>query len=53
MTPHVALEDGSVIGFKDGQAGVEQTALGDDDDVKARRDEEPEWEEGGRGGCGA
>jgi hypothetical protein len=29
------FEDGSVIGFKDGQAGVEQIAFGDDDDVEA------------------
>ena len=31
------FDEGSVIGFKDGQAGVEQFALGDDDDVKALR----------------
>ena len=32
------LEEGSVIGFKGGQAGVEQIAFGDDHDVKSIRD---------------
>ena len=31
-----AFEDGSVIGFKDGQAGVEQLAFRDDDHVEPR-----------------
>jgi len=29
------IKDGSVIGFKGGQAGVEQIAFGDDHDVKS------------------
>ena len=33
-----AFDDGSVIGFKGCQAGVEQFAFGDDHDVKTRRD---------------
>lgn len=33
-----ALEEVSVIGFKGGQAGVEQLAFRDDDDVEAWRD---------------
>ena len=32
------FDEGSVIGFKDSQAGVEQVALGNDDDIKARGD---------------
>jgi hypothetical protein len=32
------FEEVPVIGFKGAQAGVEQVALGNDDDVKARRD---------------
>jgi hypothetical protein len=36
--PEAALEDRSVISFKSSQAGVEQFALRDDDDVEARRD---------------
>ena len=32
------LEEGSVIGFKGGQAGVEQVAFGDDYHVKSIRD---------------
>ena len=32
------LEEGSVIGFKGGQAGVEQIAFGDDHDVEPIRD---------------
>lgn len=32
------LQELSVFGFKNGQAGVEQLALRDDDDVAARRD---------------
>ncbi len=32
------FEQGSVIGFKNGQAGVEQLAPGDDDDVESRSD---------------
>jgi hypothetical protein len=32
------FDEGSVIGFKDGQAGVEQFTLGNDDDIKAMRD---------------
>jgi hypothetical protein len=35
MPPRCAFEGGSVIGFKDGQAGVKQLALGHDDDVEA------------------
>jgi len=33
-----AFEEGSVIGFKGAQAGVEQVALGNDDDVEPRGD---------------
>ena len=33
-----SFEGGSVIGFKDGQAGVKQFALGHDDDVKSLGD---------------
>jgi hypothetical protein len=32
------FENGSVIGFKDGQAGAEQVAFGDDDDVETIRE---------------
>jgi hypothetical protein len=32
------FDEGSVIGFKDGQAGIEQFALGNDDHIKALRD---------------
>ena len=38
MPTRCAFEGGSVIGFKDGQAGVKQLALGHDDDVEAPRD---------------
>lgn len=34
----LAFDEGSVIGFKDCEAGIEQTALGNDDDVEPRRD---------------
>ena len=37
-TPQLTFDEGSVIGFKDSQAGVEQATLGDDDDVESRRD---------------
>jgi hypothetical protein len=36
--PEAAFEQGSVIGFKGAQAGVEQVALGNDDDVEPRGD---------------
>ena len=36
--PVTKVEGLTVIGFKDAQGGVEQLTLGDDDDVKARRD---------------
>lgn len=36
-----AFNDLAVISFKDGQGGVEQLALGDDDDVEPRRDVVP------------
>src|SRR4030095_9424834 len=35
---YTTFDEGSVIGFKDSQAGVEQVALGNDDDIKARGD---------------
>src|SRR5262249_2154420 len=34
----IAFEGGSVVGFKDGQAGVKQFTLRDDDDIEALRD---------------
>jgi hypothetical protein len=34
----VAVEGGSIIGFKDGQAGVKQLAFGHDDDIEALSD---------------
>ena len=36
-----AFNDLAVISFKDGQGGVEQLTLGDDDDVEPRRDVVP------------
>ena len=36
--PHTTFDEGSVIGFKDSQAGVEQVAFGNDDHVIARSD---------------
>jgi len=35
---YTTFDEGSVIGFKDSQAGVEQVALGNDNDIKARGD---------------
>jgi hypothetical protein len=37
-TPKFARDDGSVFGFKERQAGVEQIAGGDDDHVESRSD---------------
>jgi hypothetical protein len=37
-TGQVTFDEGSVFSFKDGQAGIEQAALGNDDDVETRRD---------------
>lgn len=34
----LAFDDGSVIGFKDGESGIEQAALRNYDDVEPRRD---------------
>ena len=36
--PYATFDEGSVIGFKDSQAGVEQVAFGNDDHVIARSD---------------
>ena len=38
MTPQGTLDEVSVFGFKDGQAGIEQVTLGYYDDVKPLRD---------------
>jgi hypothetical protein len=38
VTAHVAFDDGSIISFKERQAGVKQTALGYYDDVEPLRD---------------
>ena len=38
MTAEATFEEASVIRFKDRQAGVEQLALGNDDDIEALRD---------------
>ena len=38
MTGHPTGNESSVIGFKSAQAGVEEIALGDNDDVKSIRD---------------
>jgi len=35
---HPTLDETSVFGFKDGQAGVEQVAVGHDDDIEAHGD---------------
>ena len=35
---HSTLEEGSVFSFKNRQAGVEQLAVGNDDDIEPRRD---------------
>ena len=37
-TPHVTCDDRPIVGFKNGQAGVEQLAFGDDDDIEAPGD---------------
>lgn len=38
---HAAVDDGSIFGFKGSQRGVKQLPLGDDHDVKPRRDLRP------------
>jgi hypothetical protein len=35
---HATLDETSVFGFKDGQAGAEQVAVGHNDDIEARGD---------------
>jgi hypothetical protein len=38
VAAETSFDEGSVIGFKVAQAGVEQLAFGDDNDIESRRD---------------